>query len=364
MNTIKFVCDDPLQKKFAKTVRQNVNNYFKTNKISTKGNFTLLTQTVAMLLLYIGSFVVLLTAPVNIWVALLLAVVMGIGIGMAGIGMCIMHDAVHGAYSTKNWVNKLMGSTMYLLGSNVFNWKVQHNILHHAYTNIEGYDEDIASKGPIRLSQYAPFKKIHRYQYVHAFLFYGLLTFSKLVKDFQQMAIYTKEGFSQKLNINPIAEYIKMIVTKALYLFVFIVLPLIFTHFTWWQVLLLFFIMHWTAGCILSTIFQMAHVVEGAHQFMPATDGIIHSEGAVHELKTTSDFAPNNLFLNWYIGGLNFQVEHHLFPNICHVHYRKIAPIVQKTAQQFGFTYNLKPSFTKALASHIRRLKQLGQKMA
>jgi len=359
MKAIKFVSEEIWQKKFAAAVRHNVNNYFKEKGISTKGNITLVTQTITMLAFYIVPFVILLTIPMNAWLALPLVIL--IGIGTAGIGMCVMHDAVHGSYSGRDRVNKIMGGTMYLLGSNVFNWKVQHNIMHHAYTNIEGFDEDIGARGPIRLSQYAPLKKIHRYQYIHAFFFYGLLTISKLTKDFGQLVKYNRAGITQKHNINPKLEYAKMVIVKLIYLFTFIGLPILITDFSWWQVLLGFFIMHWIAGCILSTIFQMAHVVEGAQQFKPDADGIINTEWAVHELRTTSDFARNNLFLNWYVGGLNFQIEHHLFPNICHVHYRKIAPIVEKTAHEFGLCYNLKPSFIKALGSHVSRLKQLGQ---
>jgi linoleoyl-CoA desaturase len=362
MQTIKFISDEIWQKKFAAAVRQNVNNYFKEKGISTKGNFILVTQTVAMLSFYIIPYVVLLTIPVSAWLALTLVVIMGIG--MAGIGMCVMHDAVHGSYSNKEWMNKIMGGTIYLLGSNVFNWKIQHNVMHHAYTNIEGYDEDIAVSQLIRLSQFAPVKKIHRYQYIHAFFFYGLLTISKLTNDFSQLARYNKEGITRKFNINPTMEYAKMVVIKLIYLFALIGLPIMLTGFSWWQVILGFFIMHWVGGCILSIIFQMAHVVEGALQFKPDADGIIHSDWAVNEVKTTSDFARNNLFLNWYVGGLNFQIEHHLFPNVCHVHYRKIAPIVEKTAHEYGLFYNLKPSFLSALGSHIRRLKQLGQQIA
>lgn len=361
MNVIKFHSDEAWQKKFAAAVRQNVNHYFKEKGISTKGNFTLLTQTVAMLTLYIAPFVMMLVIPVPAWLALLLSVIMGIG--MAGIGMCVMHDAVHGSYSGKEWVNKLMGRTMYLLGSNVFNWKVQHNVMHHAYTNIEGYDEDIGEKGPIRLSQHAPLKKIHKYQYIHAFFFYGLLTISKLTKEFSQLAKYNKEGITKKYGINPRWEYAKMLLVKVIYLLVLVSLPILLAAFTWWQVLIGFFVMHWTAGFILSIIFQMAHVVEGASQIKADATGVIHTEWAVHELKTTSDFARNNHFLNWYIGGLNFQIEHHLFPNICHVHYRDIAPIVERTAHEFGLSYNLKPSFLAALKSHTRRLKQLGQQV-
>jgi len=271
-----------------------------------------------------------------------------------------MHDAIHGSYSHKDWINKLFGATLYILGSNVLNWKMQHNYLHHTYTNIDGYDQDINSRGPIRLSRFAPLKKIHKYQYIHAFFFYGLLSISKLVNDFTQLIEFNKTGITRQHQLNPVFQYAKMVVTKLLYLFVILGFPILFTSFSWWQVLLGFFIMHWTAGCILSTVFQTAHVVEGTKQIQPNEEGIIETVWAVHELRTTSDFARNNLFLNFYIGGLNFQIEHHLFPKICHIHYRKIAPIVEKTAREFGFTYNLKPTFLSALHSHIRELRELG----
>lgn len=358
MKIIKFISDDK-QKQFAFNVRKNVNRYFEENKISTKGNINMVIKTIVMLSLYIIPFIILLTVPMPAWAGLLMAIFMGVGV--AGVGMGVMHDAVHGSYSRRQWVNKLMGGTLYLLGSNVFNWKIQHNVLHHTNTNIEGMDEDIGSRGPIRLSQHAPLKWIHRYQFVYAFFLYGLMTFSKLTKDFTQLMEYNKTGITKKNGINPIFEIIKMIVYKLIYLIVIIGLPILLTDFTWWQVLLGFIIMHLTTGCILSTVFQMAHVVEGAEQPMPNENNIIECDWAVHQLKTTSDFGRNNLFLNWYIGGLNFQIEHHLFPNICHVHYRKIAPIVERTAHQFGLTYNLKPTFFNAFASHVRRLKELGR---
>jgi linoleoyl-CoA desaturase len=362
MKAIKFICSDKQQKQFAAAVRKNVNEYFREGGISIKGNLSLAIQTTAMLSIYIVPFILIITVPMNAWVAMLMAVLMGTG--MAGIGMCVMHDAVHGSYSQKEWVNKILGGTMYLLGSNVFNWKIQHNMLHHAYTNIEGYDQDIESKGPIRLSQHAPLRKFHRYQYIHAFFFYGLLTISKMLKDFTQLVEYNRAGITKQYHVNPTFEYVKMIIVKIIYLFVFIGLPLLFTTFSLWQILLGFFIMHWTAGCILSTVFQMAHVVEGAVQPLPNAEGVIETEWAVHELRTTSDFARNNIFLNWYVGGLNFQIEHHLFPNICHIHYCKIAPIVERTAKEFGFHYNLKPTFINALHSHIRRLKELGKQIS
>ncbi len=362
MKSIKFVTNDSKQKQFAAAVRNNVNDYFKEKGISTKGNYVLYIQTISMICVYIIPFILIFTLPMNAWVALLLTVVMGIGI--AGTGMCVMHDAIHGSFSDKEWVNKLFGGTLYLLGANVFNWRIQHNFLHHTYTNIEGYDQDIESRGPIRLADHSPLRRIHRYQFIHAFFFYGLMTISKLVKDFTQLIYYNKAGITRKFNFHPTKEYLKMVLYKIVYLFVIIGLPIMLTPFTWWQVVIGFLVMHWTAGAILSTIFQMAHVVEGAEQPMPNAQGIIHYEWAVHEMLTTSDFARNNHFLNWYVGGLNFQIEHHLFPNICHVHYQKIAPIVEKTAREFGYTYNLKPSFANAFVSHVKRLKELGRPLA
>jgi len=362
MKRIKFISNNNHQKEFSTTVRKKVNDYFKENDISPKGNIALFIQTSAMLTIYLLPFILILLIPMNGWIAMLLSAIMGLG--MAGVGMCVMHDALHGSYSHNEWVNKILGWTMYILGSNVFNWKIQHNVLHHAYTNIEGYDHDIDSRGPLRLSENAPLHKIHKYQYIHAFFLYGFITISKLVKDFSQLIEFTKLGLTKQHAHNPTMEYVKMVIFKIMYLVLFVGLPIIFTEFSWYQVILGFFIMHFTGGCVLSTIFQMAHVVEGAEQLNPNVDGNIENDWVVHELRTTSNFARNNLFLNWYIGGLNFQIEHHLFPNICHIHYRKISPIVEKTANEFGYDYNLKPSFMNALVSHVKRLKQLGVETA
>ncbi len=358
MNNVKFTGETELEHGFGPAIRKRVNEYFHDNGISTKGNFTLVVQTIVMLSLYLVPFVLLLIFPMNWWEGVIMAMLMGIGI--AGIGMCVMHDAAHGSFSHKDWVNTMFGGTLYLLGGNVFNWKMQHNVFHHAYTNIDGMDEDIASRGPLRLSENAPLKKIHKYQYIHAFFFYGLLTVSKLVKDFTQLAEYNLGGITRKYHVNPTLEYTKMVIHKLVYLTLIIGLPIYFSPFKWWQVVAGFFIMHWVAGFILSTVFQMAHVVEGAEEPLPDAKGVIHHDWAVHELRTTSNFAPRNKLLNWYVGGLNFQIEHHLFPNISHVHYRKIAPIVEQTAKEFGIEYNLKPTFRKALRSHVIRLKELG----
>jgi linoleoyl-CoA desaturase len=285
------------------------------------------------------------------------------GIGEAGIGMSVMHDAAHGALSKRKWVNSLFASSMFILGSTVFNWKIQHNLLHHTYTNIYKYDQDISTKAAIRLCDHAPLKKYHEFQFIFAFILYSMMTISKLIGDVTQLLTFNRTGITKAHNSNEKKEITVLIISKILYFSTIIMLPIITSSFSWWQVLIGFLLMHLTAGIIMSVTFQMAHVVEGAEQPLPDENGIIHHEWLVHQLRTTADFAPKNALLNWYVGGLNFQVEHHLFSNICHIHYRKIAPIVQQTAKEFGLVYNVKPTFLKALKSHVNRLKELGDRI-
>ena len=357
MQTIKFSTKDKIHKQFVNDLRKKVNEYFKKNNLSTKANSAMILKTIILISSYLAPFLIILFVPVNVWLAFALVVLMGFGI--AGIGMGVMHDACHGAYSKKHWVNNLLGGTLYLLGSNVLNWKIQHNVLHHTYTNISGLDEDIDDKGPIRLSENKPLKWYHKYQYIYAFIFYGLMTVTMLTNDFIRLYKYHKAGLIKSQNKKMPIEFAKMLFRKIVYLLLIIGLPLYFTDFKLWQIILGFFIMHWTASIILSFVFQMAHVVEGADQ--PILEENMHTDWSVHQLNTTSDFARNNKVLSWYVGGLNFQIEHHLFPNICHVHYKKIAPIVEQTAHEYGFHYNLKSSFRSALLSHIYRLKELGK---
>ncbi|MDI1232676.1 MAG: acyl-CoA desaturase [bacterium] len=357
MNIVKFIPHDHQEKLFVQTLRKNVNDYFKTNHISTKANAAMVIKTFVMLSLYLVPYILLLTVSMPLYVAAILTVIMGIGV--AGVGMGVMHDACHGAYSKRQWVNKVLSGTLYLLGSNILNWKIQHNVLHHTYTNISGLDEDIDSKGPIRLSENKPLKWFHKFQFIYAFFFYGLMTLTMLINDFSRLFNYNKNGLVKGQNKDISSEYTKMVFRKIIYLTIILGLPLWLTTYSLLQVLIGFFIMHWVASIILSFVFQMAHVVEGAEQPIPGHS--IQSDWLVHQLHTTSDFARNNKLIGWYVGGLNFQIEHHLFANICHIHYPEIAPIVEKTAKDFGMPYNLKSSFGAALYSHIIRLKELGK---
>lgn len=359
MSAVKFKTDETWQKEFWKTTRSKVHAYFNDHNISTKANAAMVVKSFAMLGLYLIPYLLLLMLIENAWLALMLVFIMGIG--KAGIGMSIMHDGLHGSYSSKKNMNKITGASMYLIGSNVFNWKIQHNIYHHAYTNINGHDEDIQTRWILRLCEHTPLKRIHRFQHLYGYLLYSLMTFSMLFGDITQLVMYNQTGITQKHNSKPGHELMKVAVVKIIYLFMMLALPMMITPFRWWQVLIGFTTMHLVAGFILSLVFQLAHITEGAVQPLADENGISSNEWAVHQLMTTSNFAPKNHILNWYVGGLNFQIEHHLFPNICHIHYSKISPIVQETAREFGIEYNSKPSLRAALKSHTQRLKELGR---
>lgn len=359
-SSVKF--NNQAQADFFQTLRTRVNQYFKDHNISRFGNREMVGKTIVLLVTYLGSFAAILILPISAWWLLPFAFLMGIS--MAGIGMSIMHDALHGSYSKSPAVNKFMGRSLNFLGGSAFIWNIQHNILHHTYTNIHGMDEDIETKVIVRLCKHAPLKHFYRFQHFYVFFAYGLMTLLMLVSDFIKLFKYHKRGMVEKKKVRVIKEFLKMGAYKVFYLALMLGLPLLLTSLAWWQILVGFLIVHLTAGYILSIVFQMAHIVEGTEQPVPDHEGNMQNAWAVHQLQTTANFSRDNRLLNWYVGGLNFQIEHHLFPNICHVHYPELSEIVQQTAEEFQLPYNLKPSFGSALQSHIRMLKILGREPA
>jgi len=357
-NKIKFNNADNAD--FTNTLRKRVDNYFKENNISKHGDtFNMYSKTFLLFCMYFIPFFMILTGYFSAWQMLGLVVIMGIG--MAGIGCSVMHDGLHNAYSSSPFLNKIMGASLFLLGGYPFNWNIQHNVLHHTYTNVYEHDEDIETKVILRLSPNAPLKWYHKYQYIYAFLLYTLMTFSFLVKDFIKVFRYNEDDFYAKpQNGNKWKELFVLSVTKIAYLGCVIILPYYLLDLSLVQILLGFLIMHMVCGLILTVIFQLAHVVENTSHPMPNDEGNLENAWMIHQLYTTANFAKNNRLLNWYAGGLNYQVEHHLFPSICHIHYPKISNIVKNTAQEFGLPYQENQSFLGAIYSHFKMLKALG----
>ena len=355
---LRFSRKDP--KKFFQTLNKRVNEHFKKIKQPKTGNWRLYLKTCIMFGLLIVPYIAVVFSDLNPWIKLILAVVMGIGV--AGIGMNVMHDGNHGSFSKSEWINKFMGASIYLLAGNVHNWKVQHNILHHTYTNIHGHDEDLEAGRIIRFSKHSDWKPYHKFQHLYSVFVYGLLTINWVIRsDFSQTTRYLKRKLTYRKELAPVRQWVILIFTKLLYIGIWIITPMLFMEMAWWKILIGFFIMHYTAGLILSLVFQLAHIIEDAEMPLPDVEtGSMKNTWAIHQLLTTVNFSPKNRFINWFTGGLNHQIEHHIFPHISHIHYTEIGKIVKKTALEFNLPYNEYETTRSALFSHFKYLKQMG----
>lgn len=355
---VKFV---PKEKTaFFSTLKERVDAYFDQNHISKNANASMVIKSIVMLGIYIGPFIALLILNPSFPLSLLLWSIMGIG--LSGVGMAVMHDANHGAYSSNNRINDMMGTALNLLGASIFNWKLQHNILHHTYTNIPHMDDDISDKPMLRFAPNTDVKKYHKFQWIYAFLFYGITTlYWVMLKDFVQFSKYKKEGVNNNSRKENSVSLIKIILVKLFYVFIILVMPTLFFDIPFGQIVVGFLLMHFIAGVLLTVTFQLAHSVEGTTHPIPNEEGVIENNWAIHQMNTTVNFSRHNKLISWYVGGLNFQVEHHLFPKISHVHYPAISAIVKETAEEFGVPYLENKTLLQALRSHIATLQRFGK---
>lgn len=355
---IKFVNRDKSQ--FFNVLKNRVDNYFIENNISPYANATMVFKTIFMLSLYFVPYAFIMTNSLGTGAFYLCWALMGLG--LAGIGMSVMHDANHGAYSSSPFINKMLGLSLTFVGGDTKNWKTQHNILHHTYTNIHGHDRDIDNKVIMRFCPAGKYRKVQRFQVFYVFIFYSVMTlYWTTSKDFIQHFEFIKQGHNREGKRDRVLTLLNIVLWKVIYLGYILVLPIVFLDAAWWQVLLGFLLLHAVAGLILSVVFQLAHVVEHTTFPTPDASGNIENEWAIHQMETTADFSKNNPLITFYVGGLNYQAIHHLFPRICHVHYPKIAPIVEATAKEFGVPYLYNETFGKAFVSHVRIISRLGK---
>ncbi|MEO6000075.1 MAG: acyl-CoA desaturase [Chitinophagaceae bacterium] len=343
---------------FYNTLKFNVDQYFASNNIKKTGNWKLYTKTLVLIPTAIFLYIFLLSVHPPAVLALTLCAILGFV--LASIGFNVMHDACHGSYSSKKWVNEVLGLTLNALGGNAFIWKFKHNIIHHTYTNVDGIDDDIAKSPIMRQCTTQKWVPAHRFQHIYVVLVYAISSIAWVaIMDFTKY--FTQRIFSTPLQKMSIQEHIIFWISKVLYALFYVAIPIYFVGATPW--LLGYLCMEVTLGLTLALVFQLAHVVEHA-EFETAgiEPKMIENEWAAHQVRTTVNFAPRNWLINWYVGGLNYQVEHHLFPRISHVHYPAISKIVKKTCEQYNLPYNTIPTMMKSIASHFRMMKKLGEK--
>jgi linoleoyl-CoA desaturase len=270
-----------------------------------------------------------------------------------------MHEGAHNSYSNKSWLNKISAYMLNILGGNAQFWRIKHNINHHTYTNIEGLDGDIDIKPLMRLSEGQPRRSFHKFQHIYGFGLYGISYFIWIfIQDFQKyFSGKIAAGNHPKMTLK---DHFIFWISKLWYVTIYLAVPILSLGLG--TALLGYLVMGVCCGLFLSVVFQLAHTVEGLEFPTPNPETQkIEQEWAIHQVTTTSNFATKNKVICWLLGGLNFQVEHHLFPRISHIHYPRINAIVKETCAEFNVPYQEHPTMFKAIRSHLTYIKHLGR---
>jgi linoleoyl-CoA desaturase len=342
---------------FQAELKNRITEYFQTSGKSSTGNFQLHVKAICLVLAYFAVYIHLLFFTPIAWIAVPECILLG---GLtAAIGFNVMHDGLHGSFSRYKWVNKLAGLSLNFLGANNFMWQTKHNIVHHTYTNISGVDDDIEARPFLRLCETQKFYKMHKYQHWYFWAAYSLLyIFWVFVADY-------KKYFLRRIGPTPLKrmkpmDHFNFWSFKVLHAFLFVALPIYLLGPIAWLIGFLSFSLF--AGLVLSIVFQLAHTVEPT-QFPKAdsSTGKMEDEWTIHQLKTTANFATRNRFISWWVGGLNFQIEHHLFPRISHIHYPAISKIIKRACAEFNLPYFEFRTMRYAVVSHIHHLKSLSR---
>jgi len=349
---LKFGASDGFQSE----LRKRVEEYFRSSGRGQRDCPQMYLKTAIIGGWFVASYALLVFCVGTGWLALPLAILLGLS--MAAIGFNIQHDGGHRAYSNRRWINKLMALSLDLLGGSSYIWARKHNSIHHSYANITGHDDDIDLGLLARLSPHQRRLKFHRLQHFYLWALYGLLPIKwQFYDDFR--AIVTGRIGEHQFAHPKGWDLVTFIGGKAVFFSLALVIPLLLHPV--WAVLLFYVAASVVQGVVLSVVFQLAHCVEEAAFPLPRKDtGRMEAAWAVHQVETTVDFARRSRLLSWFIGGLNFQIEHHLFPQICHVHYPALSLLVEQTCKEYGLRYVTHETFLAGAASHFRWLRRMG----
>jgi linoleoyl-CoA desaturase len=349
---LKFSANDGFQNE----LRRRVDSYFQTTGQGKRDCPLMYLKTLLILSWFLASYILLVFVAVDWWQALPLAI--SLGLSMAAIGFNIMHDGGHHAYSNYEWINRLMARTLDLIGVSSYLWHWKHAVFHHTYVNIQGEDTDIDIGCLARLTPHQARHKFHRWQHLYMWPLYGFLTITWQCYD------NFRDLITGKIKLHrfprPKGWDLVIFIGGKLFFFTLAFLVPMLLHPVW-QVLLYYLITSFILGSLSTVVFQLAHCVEeAAFPVPPEASGRIASAWAVHQVETTVNFAPDSRLACWFLGGLNFQIEHHLFPRICHIHYPALAKLVEQTCRDFGIRYAVHRTIWAGIASHFRWLRSMG----
>jgi linoleoyl-CoA desaturase len=347
----------PADDGFYAEVRRRVKGYFQQTGKSERDCFSMYLKTFIILAWMYASWALLVFSVDTLWLAIPL--VISFSLAMSAIGFSIQHDGGHNAYSNRPWINRTAACALDLMGASSYLWKWKHNIIHHTYTNVSGIDTDIEIGSIVRVSPHQKRRWFHRWQHFYLFALYGI-TASRwhLYGDYKE--VITGYMGPHKIPRPRGKDLAIFMAGKISSILVMLVIPMLIHP--WWVVLLFYMIATAVMGIAMSIVFQLAHCVEEAEFPMPNPEtSRLDQSWAIHQAETTVDFARGNWPLSWWLGGLNFQIEHHLFPQVCHVHYPAISKIVEETCNEYGVQYRAHRTFRAGLLSHYRWLREMGR---
>jgi linoleoyl-CoA desaturase len=340
---------------FLKTVRLRVDDHFAGR--CRRDDPRLQRKAVIVVVWFFASYALCLTvrAPVT---QMLLCI--SYALAAAAVGFNIFHDANHGSFSANPRINMwLSRATCAVLGTGRYFWCYKHNVLHHRFTNVFEWDDDLETRGSLRLSPQQPWQTKFRNQHRWFYFLYSLATLEWVfAKDFVQLCTLRINPYQSipRLSARERAEFWAC---KLFYFAAFVAVP--FAVMPPLRALAMLAVFHVTLSLAITLVFNLAHATGKADFPAPSgTPSCIGAEWAAHQMHTTVNFGPTNRVLNWFAGGLNFQIEHHLFPNINHTHYPEISGIVRRTAQDFGLPYHVHDTYVGTVRSHFRLLRELG----
>jgi len=344
------------QPQFVEVLYQRINAYFKDNNISKKGNSMMTGKIIASLICWTGSYAAMFIFKLSY--AQFFFIMMFNGFAQVFILLNITHDANHNAISKRLWVNKALSYLMDVNGINSYMWKILHHTGHHNCTNIQLEDEAVIAKGTLRLTPYTPYRKIYKFQHLYFLLLYAVTSIDWIfLKDFG-FFFFSKYEHTAKVK-HPVKEIIILFAGKLFYVTYMLILPMIFLPFSIGQIFLAFVAMHALIGVYTTFVFQTTHVIESS-TFPDSKKEYEHY--VYHIFATTADYSVHKPLTNWFSGGLNQHIIHHLVPNICHTHYTELTEIVKETANEYGVPYRENPSMYRALVEHVTLLRRLGRR--
>ena len=342
---------------FHADLKKRINSYFDQTGKSMTGNFALYLKAAVLGISFIGLYVHLVFFTPPVLFAIIECVLFGCVI--SAIGFNVMHDGGHGSFSKSKLINQMAALSLSVLGGNSFIWHNKHNIIHHSYTNVDGVDDDINIQPFMRMSSSQKRLRLHKYQHVYFWGLYAMLYILWIfILDYNKY--FRKRVGDVPMKKMGIMDHFNFWIFKVIHAFIFIALPIYIVGFGTW--LIGFLVTTVVTGLLISIVFQLAHTVE--HVSFPSANietNKIENEWAIHQVNTTANFATHNRLVSWLVGGLNFQIEHHLFPKISHIHYPAVSKIVRQTCADHGIQYIEFARVHKAIASHVTYLKHLGQ---